>query len=72
MIRTHDYETHSLLDFVGLSEKLTTISSQLIPAERKKLEIACALARKPSVLLLDKVTSALTESATQEIISLIK
>jgi len=65
-------EAHSLLDFVGLSRKAATISGQLILAERKKLEIARALATKPSVLLLDEVASGLTESETQEIISLIR
>ena len=60
-----------ILDFVGLGDKAETGAGRLILAERKKLEIARALATEPSLLLLDEVASGLNESESQEIIDLL-
>ncbi|MCF8061110.1 MAG: ABC transporter ATP-binding protein [Deltaproteobacteria bacterium] len=61
-----------ILEFVGLSGKAENKAGGLILAERKKLEIARALATGPSLLLLDEVASGLTESESEGIIALLK
>ncbi len=65
-------EALEILGFVGLREKAATTAGHLILAERKKLEIARALATGPSLLLLDEVAAGLTETETDGMIDLLK
>ena len=48
-----------LLEFVGLSDKKNQLARSLNVAQRKKLELARALATEPSLLLLDEVIGGL-------------
>ena len=60
-----------ILDFVGLADKANAIASDLMAAERKRLEIARALSVKPKLILLDEVFAGLNQVELKEGISLI-
>jgi branched-chain amino acid transport system ATP-binding protein len=60
-----------ILKFVGLGSKSNILARQLVAAERKRLELARALAIKPEFLLLDETFSGLNDTEIQEAIKLI-
>lgn len=62
----------SLLDLVGISDKLSTYPSQLSGGQRQRVAIARALASDPSILLCDEATSALDPQTTKSILKLLK
>lgn len=62
----------SLLDLVGISDKLSTYPSQLSGGQRQRVAIARALASDPSILLCDEATSALDPQTTKSILMLLK
>ena len=49
-----------------------TLVSRLSPAEKQLVEIAKALSRKPSVLILDEPTASLTDRETQTLFAILK
>lgn len=61
-----------LLEFVGLSEKADLMAKSLTLIERKKLELARALATEPELLLLDEVITGLNPTEMEETLSLVK
>ena len=57
---------------VGLYSKKDTLAKNLTIVDRKRLEIAKALATQPKLLLLDEVLAGLTPSEVDEAIKLVK
>jgi branched-chain amino acid transport system ATP-binding protein len=60
-----------ILEFVQLAEKRDIPASDLMMAERKRLEIGRALSISPQMILLDEVFAGLNETEAKEGISLI-
>ncbi len=61
-----------ILDFVGLYDKREALGRSLTIADRKRLEIARALATSPRMLLLDEVMAGLNPQELQEVIELVR
>lgn len=53
-------EAESILSRVGLSQESHSLAKNLTAQDRKRLELARALATRPSLLLLDEVMAGLT------------
>jgi len=54
------------LEFVGLYEKRDVAANQLTHTERRKLELARALASEPKLILLDEIAAGLNPSELME------
>jgi branched-chain amino acid transport system ATP-binding protein len=61
-----------VLDFTALSQTANTITSELTPPEKRRLEVARALATRPKLLLLDEVLTGLTPREAQLGVELIR
>jgi len=59
-----------ILGFTGLLEKAASLPGQLALEDRKRLEIARALAIKPEIILLDEVYAGLNQREIDEAIEL--
>jgi branched-chain amino acid transport system ATP-binding protein len=65
-------ESVELLKFVGLSDKLYELASNLSYGEQRRLEIARTLATEPSLLLLDEPAAGMNTAETNDLMDLIK
>jgi branched-chain amino acid transport system ATP-binding protein len=61
-----------LLRRCGLAEKANRVAGSLTLLDRKRLELARALATRPELLLLDEVAGGLVEHECAELVALIK
>jgi branched-chain amino acid transport system ATP-binding protein len=61
-----------LLETTGLLKKANRRAGSLNLLERKRLEMARALATKPRILLLDEIAGGLTEGECAELVAMIK
>jgi branched-chain amino acid transport system ATP-binding protein len=61
-----------ILDRCGLAGKANRLAGSLTLIDRKRLELARALATKPRVLLLDEVAGGLTEHECSSLVTLIR
>lgn len=61
----------SLLELVGLSDKISAYPSQLSGGQKQRVAIARALANDPQVLLCDEATSAIDPQTTGSILKLL-
>ncbi len=65
-------EVAEILNFVGLGSKIEVPASQLTMADRKRLELARALAAHPQLLLLDELMAGLNLAETETAMDLVK
>ena len=59
------------LEMVGLGARMNDRSADLTLGERRRLEVARALAMEPRIVLLDEVMAGLNQTEVQEIIDLV-
>lgn len=60
------------LDFVGLAGRAEVSAGQLTPPEKRRLEVARAIATEPKLLLLDEVLTGLTPSEARLGVELVR
>lgn len=65
-------ETMALLEILGLADLRDEISSSLPYGQQRRLEIARALATKPSLLLLDEPAAGMNPQETDELTAFIR
>jgi len=64
-----DYET--IIQAVGLGEKMHKYPSELSGGEQQRVSVARALAKKPKILFLDEPTGALDEQTGRQVLDYI-
>ena len=65
-------EAHKILGMVDLSEKRDVFARDLTAITLKRLELARALATKPTLLLLDEVAAGLTEEEIPRVLEILE
>ncbi|MBV8850638.1 MAG: ABC transporter ATP-binding protein [Methylobacteriaceae bacterium] len=65
-------EAHRVLDVTGLSRRAEADARELTPPEKRRLEVARALATQPKLLLLDEVLTGLTPAEAQKGVELVR
>jgi branched-chain amino acid transport system ATP-binding protein len=61
-----------VLEVAGLENKVNVLAGSLTLLDRKRLELARALATDPKILLLDEIAGGLTEAEVQELLEEIR
>jgi branched-chain amino acid transport system ATP-binding protein len=70
----HDPESHALkvMELTGMKAKANQLAGSITLLERKRLELARALATEPELLLLDEIAGGLTERECQSLLAAIR
>lgn len=69
LVRNSDYK--SVIEAVGLGEKMKRYPSELSGGEQQRASVARVLAKKPKVLFLDEPTGALDEQTGRQVLDYI-
>jgi len=72
VLGTADAAAVDALETTGMADKANVVAGTLTLLQRKRLELARALATQPSVLLLDEIAGGLTEAEILELVTLIE
>lgn len=65
-------ESREILEVVGLSKKAEILAKDLTLMERKRMELARALAARPQLLLLDELMAGLNHAEAEDAMQLIR
>jgi len=65
-------KAHEVLEFVELDGRSSALAGELTPPEKRRLEMARALATSPKLLLLDEVMTGLTPTEAQKGVALVR
>src|SRR5262249_40947051 len=65
VMRVARQKAREVLEFCGLGARANVLASDLIPSEKRRLEVARALATEPKLLLLDECLTGLTPIEAQ-------
>ncbi len=65
-------DAQKYIEMVGLNDKRLTLAKELSTGQRKRLELARAMATQPKLLLLDEVTGGVDHASLPGIIELIE
>jgi branched-chain amino acid transport system ATP-binding protein len=65
-------EAYRVLDVTGLTRRAEANARDLTPPEKRRLEVARALATQPRLLLLDEVLTGLTPAEAQKGVELVR
>jgi branched-chain amino acid transport system ATP-binding protein len=70
--RTAREEAYRVLEVTGLTRRAEANARDLTPPEKRRLEVARALATQPKLLLLDEVLTGLTPAEAQKGVELVR
>jgi branched-chain amino acid transport system ATP-binding protein len=70
--KTAREEAYRVLDVTGLTRRAEANARDLTPPEKRRLEVARALATQPKLLLLDEVLTGLTPAEAQKGVELVR
>lgn len=70
-VKEAEYEADRVTEFLGMQHKRQVLASSLTIADRKRLEVARALATRPKLILLDEVMAGLRPREIEDFLVLI-